>query len=165
MRFRCLRACRPQGGLPEFVQWNDAILSLCVASAWRAPLVLSLIAISVLAACSNDLMNSAVWSEERRMEKFREYHDREIGEPYYGQRSEVCVQRECLIREDGWLEITHERTFEEGCTIAWEVEPTETSRYHHPNGMVFDIVGIKKSWNYVSDPENCLFGLDWEGPW
>lgn len=117
------------------------------------------------AACSNDFMNSAVWSEERRIEKFREYQDREIGEPYYGLEEEVCRQRKCIRHEDGWLEVVWEDTFEAGCSIAWMVEPSVTGRYHHPNGMIFDIIGYKRSWRYVSDPGACLFGLDWEGHW
>lgn len=115
--------------------------------------------------CSNELMNSAIYSEQTRIEKFREYHDREIGEPYYGRESVICEQRACTRRADGWLEVTHDGAFEEECTIVWEVEPSATGKYHHRNGIIFDIVGTKRAWRYVSDPGKCLFGLDWEGPW
>jgi hypothetical protein len=121
--------------------------------------------LSCAVGCSNELMNSAFFSDRARLEKFREYHDRQIGEPFYGDESTVCNQHDCSRRADGWLEIVHEGAFEEGCTIVWEVEPSPTGKYHHRNGMVFDIVGTRRAWRYVSDPGECLFGLDWEGPW
>lgn len=115
--------------------------------------------------CSNEFMNSAIYSDRTRIEKFREYHDREIGEPYYGRKAVVCEHRSCSSRSDGWLEITHDGVFEEGCTIVWLVEPSPTGKYPHQNGLILDILGIKRAWRYVSEPSECLYGLDWEGPW
>ncbi len=117
------------------------------------------------AGCSNDVMNTAVWSDETRMRKFQEYHDRQVGEPFYGREEKVCGRHKCTRREDDRLEIVQEDTFEKGCSIAWVLDPSLTGKYHHPNGLELDIVGIKRSWRYVSAPEFCLYGLDWEGPW
>lgn len=115
--------------------------------------------------CSNDLMNAAVWSDETRMRKFREHHDRQVGEPFYGREEEVCGRRHCDPREDGRLEIVMDDNFEQGCSIVWVVAPSRTGKYHHPNGLELDIVGMKQYWRYAGAPELCLYGLDWEGPW
>lgn len=128
--------------------------------------LLAVVGLFGLAGCVNEFMNSAMYSEETRIRKFREYHDQQLGKPYYGVEENVCGKLECVRRPDGLLEITWENTFEEGCTIVWVVAPTESKVYRHPtNGLLMDIIGIKYSWHYDSNPEKCLYGLDWEGPW
>jgi hypothetical protein len=129
------------------------------------PVALVLLLVGGTSGCSNDFMNTAVWSDETRMRKFREHHDRQVGEPFYGREEEVCGRHQCTRREDDRIEIVQEDTFEEGCSIAWVLDPSVTGKYHHRNGLELDIVGIKRSWRYVSAPDPCLYGLDWEGPW
>jgi hypothetical protein len=128
--------------------------------------MLGIVASLLVVGCSNEILNAAFYSTEDRLRKFREYHDREIGEHYVGILSEVCSRRSCATGKDGMLEISHESVFEEDCDIVWIVEPSETGKYHHPtNGLTLNCVGTKRSWRYASDPNHCLFGLDWEGPW
>jgi hypothetical protein len=109
--------------------------------------MLGIAASLLVVGCSNDILNSAFYSTEDRLRKF-------------------CSRHSCATGKDGMLEISHESVFEEDCDIVWIVEPSETGKYLHPtNGLTLDCIGTKRSWRYASDPNHCLFGLDWEGPW
>ncbi len=52
-----------------------------------------------------------------------------------------------------------------GCGVAWIVDTRTKGPYHHPNGSIFTIEGIKKSWRFVGDSQKCLLKVNWLGPW
>jgi hypothetical protein len=53
-----------------------------------------------------------------------------------------------------------------GCGVAWMVDTQTKGPYHHPNGIIFTIEGIKKSWRFVGDSQKCREEVHfWSGAW
>src|SRR6267154_2229843 len=101
---------------------------------------------------SNEQQNALSHTKEERVQMFKRDKDREVGLPYYFYNSseqEWCEATQCIKVDDKTTEYTPKEDSTKKCVIAWNVDTTSKGPYHHPNGMVFNIAGMKKSWRYV----------------
>ena len=116
---------------------------------------------------SNEQQNSLWWTKEERIQMFKRDRDREIGLPYYLSKPEQqwCEITQCIKVDDKTSEYISKEDPLKTCVIAWVVNTTAKGPYHHPNGMVFDIAGMKKGWRYISDPQLCFTTIMFNGPW
>lgn len=114
----------------------------------------------------NEALNSAFHSDEERIKLFKENTDHMIGKPFYGLKSEKCKEYICEIKGEKETEFISRTNPNEKCTLAWLVDESSAGKYNHPtNHLIFDITGKIKSWRYVSNPNLCLYTINYYGPW
>lgn len=102
-------------------------------------------------------------SMQTQHRNFVSYQNHEIGNQFYSYEKEGM--REVKI-SDFESEFVPDPLPPSGGGVAWRVDTRTRGAYHHPNGMNFQIEGIKKSWRFVGDPEKCLLPTGWwSGNW
>jgi len=111
---------------------------------------LAAVVIALLSGCA---------SVETQHKDFIAYTNREVGEPLYGNGYGYRI----VVISPTESEFIPDPMPEGG--VAWMVDTSKKGDYHHPNGTVFEIRGIKKSWRFVGDPMKCLMKIKWGGPW
>ncbi len=99
-------------------------------------------------------------SIDEQRARFVQYQNREIGNQFYAH--DKLGMREVKISETE-SEFIPDPLPTSGCGIAWIVETRTRGPYRHPNGMTFQIEGVKKSWRFIGDPDKCLMRINW-GP-
>ena len=113
------------------------------------------------------LLFSAVWlvnssgcaSVETQHKDYIAQTNRQIGEPFYGNGYGYRV----VAISPTESEFIPDPLPDGG--VAWIVDTSKKGDYQHPNGMTFEIQGMKKSWRFVGDPMKCLMKVNWGGPW
>jgi hypothetical protein len=102
-------------------------------------------------------------SVETQHRDFIAYQNREIGNQFYSY--EKTGMREVKIN-DTESEFVPDPLPISGGGVAWTVDTRTRGLYFHPNGMTFQIEGVKKSWRFVGDPQRCLLKTAWwSGNW
>jgi uncharacterized protein YceK len=97
-------------------------------------------------------------SVETQQKNFVAYQNSEIGRPFYAH--DLQGTRKEKIGEHIY-EFMPDPIPETGCGVIWSVDTRTKGAYNHPNGMVFQIEGMKVSWRFVGDPQKCLLGTSW----
>jgi hypothetical protein len=105
------------------------------------------------------VMASGCASIEAQHRDFIAQTDRQIGEPFYGNGYGYRV----VAINSTESEFIPDPMPEGG--VAWTVDTSRRGAYHHPNGVTFEIQGMKKSWRFIGDPMKCLLKVNWGGPW
>ncbi len=95
-------------------------------------------------------------SVEAQRRRFVQSHDAQVGLRFYAY--EKRSMREVKL-SDTESDFVPDPTPE--CGVVWRVDTTSRGPYHHPNGMTFDVEGVKKSWRFVGDPAKCLMRINW----
>jgi len=101
-------------------------------------------------------------SADSQKRLFVDMHNSEIGRPFYDH--EKPGMKEVKI-SDSVSEFVPEMIPSDRAVVAWTVDTTSRGPYHHPNGMTFQIEGMKKSWRLLGDPELGRTKINWWGPW
>jgi len=114
----------------------------------------------LLVVCAIALVGCQSIETQRRL--FIDYQNAEVGNPLYEEQSTNL--REVRLSETE-SEFVPDSIPASGCAVAWTVDTHAKGPYHHPNGQVFTIEGIKKSWRFVGDSQKCQLKVGWFGPW
>lgn len=101
-------------------------------------------------------------SVESQKRLFVDMHDSEIGDPFYDH--EKPGMKEVKI-SDTFSEFVPKTVPTDRAVVAWTVDTTQRGPFQHPNGLTFQIQGIKKSWRLLGDPELARTKINWWGPW
>jgi hypothetical protein len=95
--------------------------------------------------------------------RFIEYQNAQIGLPFYAY--ELQGRHEIKINETE-SEFVPDSIPPGGAGLVWKVDTSTRGPYLHPNGLTFQIEGIKKSWRIIGDPQKCLIKINWwSGNW
>jgi len=116
--------------------------------------------------------NTKLWlSEEKRIQGYKQRLDYEIGKEFYStmDKSEICSKQECIYISETVTEYIYE--WEENtnpprkCIFAWLVDESQ-SKGPNPYGNKHLLsLGRKIKWRYISNPDQCLDGINFLGPW
>lgn len=100
-------------------------------------------------------------SVEGQKRLFVDSKNSEIGRPFYDH--EKPGMKEVKI-SDSLSEFMPETIPTDRAVVAWTVDTSSRGPYRHPNGMTFQIQGMKKSWRLLGDPEKARTKIDWGAP-
>ncbi|HYC71805.1 MAG TPA: hypothetical protein VEB66_11400 [Opitutaceae bacterium] len=108
------------------------------------------------------LCSAGCQSVESQKRRFVNIHNSEIGRPFYAY--EKRGRKELKI-SDSVSEFMPETIPNDRAAVAWTVDTTTRGPYQHPDGITFQIEGIKTSWRLLGDPELARVKINWWGPW
>lgn len=98
----------------------------------------------------------------RQKRLFVDMHNAGIGRPFY--EREKQGMKEVKI-SDSLSEFVPDTIPPDRAVVVWMVDTTKRGPYLHPNGMTFQIEGIKQSWRLLGDPELARMKFNWWDPW
>lgn len=108
------------------------------------------------------MMCTGCMSIKAKRQLYIDMKNAEIDQPFYEYEKDGTTENKI---SESVSEFIQEPIPESSCRIAWLVDTSKRGSYEHPtNGITFEIEGFKKSWRFISNPDNCMTEINWLGP-